>query len=192
MLDEQLITRALFGGAIKMSLPQRFVDVSDYRPVPDHQEVWTDATLDQSVILEIVEHQPVPDQDCCKLYFNDVAEHNQAATCQIQSIRCPTTEEIPEVAGEALKAVVTGLQSVAKGRQEAHTANDVQIQLAVFRYPDRGSDILVTMNTPVFINEASAAAQHTGAGHKTAHRSAPELFASMLKTFHIFDYTLFG
>ncbi len=68
----------------------------------------------------------------------------------------------------------------------------LQIQLAVFRYPDRDSDILVTFNTPVFINEASAAAQHTGAGHKTAHRSAPKLFASMLKTVHIFDYTLFG
>ncbi|KAL0030275.1 hypothetical protein WJX77_007077 [Trebouxia sp. C0004] len=173
MLDEQLITRALFGGAIKMSLPQRFVDVSDYRPVPDHQEVWTDATLDQSVILEIVVRMAV-----------------SLAVPKISSLQ--PTEEIPEVAGEALKAVVTGLQSVAKGRQEAHTANDVQIQLAVFRYPDRGSDILVTMNTPVFINEASAAAQHTGAGHKTAHRSAPELFASMLKTFHIFDYTLFG
>lgn len=90
MLDEQLITRALFGGAIEMSLPQRFVDVSDYRPVPDHQEVWTDATLDQSVILEIVEHQPVPDQDCCKLYFNDMAEHNQAASSQMQNIRCPS------------------------------------------------------------------------------------------------------
>ena len=68
----------------------------------------------------------------------------------------------------------------------------LQIQLAVFRYPDRDSDLLVTLNTPVFINEASAAAQHTGAGHKSAHRSAPKLFASMLKTFHIFDYTLFG
>lgn len=78
MLDEQMITRALYGGAIEMSLPQRFADVSDFRPVPDHQEVgrpsmlipvhkfqkdlnvaapmqvWTDATLDQSVILEIV------------------------------------------------------------------------------------------------------------------------------------------
>ncbi len=68
----------------------------------------------------------------------------------------------------------------------------LQIQLAVFRYPDRDSDILVTLNTPVFINEASAAAQHTGAGHKTAHSSAPKLFASMLRTFHIFDYSLFG
>ena len=39
MLDEQMIGRALFGGTVEMSLPQRFVDVSDYRPVPDHQEV---------------------------------------------------------------------------------------------------------------------------------------------------------
>ena len=39
MLDEQLITRALYGGTIEMCFPQRFKDVSHYRPVPDHQEV---------------------------------------------------------------------------------------------------------------------------------------------------------
>ena len=77
MLDEQLISRSLFGGAIEMEIPARFEDVSDFRPVPDHQEVrmccvlvepqrlkpytrsanlqvWTDASLDQSLILEIV------------------------------------------------------------------------------------------------------------------------------------------
>jgi hypothetical protein len=37
------------------------------------------------------------------------------------------TEETPEVAGQALKAIVTGLQSVAKGRQEVHAANDIQV-----------------------------------------------------------------
>ncbi len=37
------------------------------------------------------------------------------------------TEETPEIAGQALKAIVTGLQSVAKGRQEVHTANDIQV-----------------------------------------------------------------
>lgn len=42
-------------------------------------------------------------------------------------ITAAATEEVPEVAGEALKAVVTGLQSVAKGRQEVHTANDIQV-----------------------------------------------------------------
>ena len=39
MIDEQLLTRALYGGAIELDIPQRFQDVSDFRPVPDHQEV---------------------------------------------------------------------------------------------------------------------------------------------------------
>lgn len=30
---------ALFGGAITANIPERFIDVSDFRPVPDHQEV---------------------------------------------------------------------------------------------------------------------------------------------------------
>lgn len=192
MLDEQMIGRALFGGTVEMSLPQRFADVSDYRPVPDHQEVWTDASLDQSVILEIVEHQPLADQDCCKLYFHDLAQQNEATSCQIQSIRTPTADEVPDTAAEALRAIVTGFQSVTKGRQEPDTANDVQVQLAIFRYPERNTDILITMNTPVHIHQKSAAAQHTGPGHKTAHISAPKLLANMIKTFHIFDYTLFG
>ena len=39
MLEEQLISRAQFGGAIEIDIPIRFEDVSDFRPVPDHQEV---------------------------------------------------------------------------------------------------------------------------------------------------------
>lgn len=42
-------------------------------------------------------------------------------------ITAAATEDVPEVAGEALKAIVTGLQSVAKGRQEIRTANDIQV-----------------------------------------------------------------
>lgn len=38
-MDEILIPRHLFGGAMDLSLPARFVDVSDFRPVPDNQEV---------------------------------------------------------------------------------------------------------------------------------------------------------
>ena len=39
--------RELFGGAITVDLPTRLVDVSDFRPVPDNQEVWTDADRDE-------------------------------------------------------------------------------------------------------------------------------------------------
>ena len=44
MLDEQLITRALYGGAIEMDIPKRLEDVSDFRPVPDNQEVCAPPT----------------------------------------------------------------------------------------------------------------------------------------------------
>lgn len=62
----------------------------------------------------------------------------------------------------------------------------------MFRYPDRNTDILISMNTPMHIHEESAAAQHAGAGHKTAHLSAPALFDSMLLSFRVLDYSLFG
>ncbi len=38
---EPLEQRPLFGGAMQISLPARMLDVSDFRPVPDHQEAST-------------------------------------------------------------------------------------------------------------------------------------------------------
>jgi hypothetical protein len=35
----------LYGGAITAQFPERFVDVSDFRPVPDHQEVSDGQTV---------------------------------------------------------------------------------------------------------------------------------------------------
>ena len=37
--DDSLQQRELYGGAMSIALPQRFVDISDFRPIPDHQEV---------------------------------------------------------------------------------------------------------------------------------------------------------
>ena len=37
--QEELVARDLFGGAMVMGMPGRFVDVSDFRPIPDNQEV---------------------------------------------------------------------------------------------------------------------------------------------------------
>ena len=39
MQEEELVLRQLYGGAVQLSMPHRFQDVSDFRPVPDHQEV---------------------------------------------------------------------------------------------------------------------------------------------------------
>ena len=34
-----LIRRDLFGGAMEIQMPGRLMDISEFRPVPDHQEV---------------------------------------------------------------------------------------------------------------------------------------------------------
>lgn len=47
--------RELFGGALSIELPSRFVDLSQFRQIPDHQEVFADGNTDQSIIIEINE-----------------------------------------------------------------------------------------------------------------------------------------
>ena len=37
--EEHCAARSLFGGMVQLALPPRFQDVSDFRPVPDNQEV---------------------------------------------------------------------------------------------------------------------------------------------------------
>lgn len=54
MTGEQISQRPLFGGMASMAMPSRMQDVSDFRPVPDHQEVHADGATDQSIIVEIL------------------------------------------------------------------------------------------------------------------------------------------
>lgn len=51
---EDVQLHQLFGGAVEMAFPQRLIDVSDFRPVPDHQEVYADGGEDQSLIVEVL------------------------------------------------------------------------------------------------------------------------------------------
>mgnify|MGYP003889536157 CR=1 FL=1 len=44
--------------------------VSQVREVPDHQEIFSDADTDQSIIVEIVEYQPVSDTELGKYAYH--------------------------------------------------------------------------------------------------------------------------
>jgi hypothetical protein len=55
----------LFGGALKIAqFPLRFQDLSNFRQVPDHQEIFSDPYSDQTIIVEInqfvSENQQIP------------------------------------------------------------------------------------------------------------------------------------
>ncbi len=97
-LEDKLIKRDLFGGAIKLSIPPKWRDVSQVRQIPDHQEVYQDCTITSSnsnnsdydsllegtggcVIVEILERQNnISDVDAVSFFFNDLADANKGET----------------------------------------------------------------------------------------------------------------
>lgn len=47
--------RELFGGGLSIKVPKDFKDVSAFRQVPDHQEVFVSSESDDSLIVELLE-----------------------------------------------------------------------------------------------------------------------------------------
>ena len=45
----------LYGGALRVKLPNTFTNASEMRQIPDHQEVFVDTRTDSSWIVEILE-----------------------------------------------------------------------------------------------------------------------------------------
>ena len=94
--------------------------------------------------------------------------------------------------GDARAFTVRGTFKASKGRQTTAEANHVQVLLHIVRLPNVSSDLVITMNTPIHINQLSAAAQDIEAGDKTQHLGASDLFRRMVAALEITDWTLFG
>lgn len=65
---QHLVRRQLFGGAIELTCPQEMLDISDFRPVPDHQEVLS--TYDIAEVMVLAE-MTICAQAACALTVHD-------------------------------------------------------------------------------------------------------------------------
>ncbi|PNH08418.1 putative ran guanine nucleotide release factor [Tetrabaena socialis] len=168
--------RQLWDGAIVCELPGRLADMSDVRPVPDHQEVWADPELDQALIFEIVEHDAsVLDADAGRHMFEDAAAGNEALASSIGAITTlEAAREVPGIPEVSYTCLVRGRQTVRRGQE----ANDTIMLLAVLRLPRLASDLLITLSTP-------AAAQQAG-------EESEEVVRLVLRTLRVLEYGLFG
>lgn len=84
MAEIDLLTqRELFGGAILATLPSRMEDISNVRPVPDHQEVFADGATDQSLIVEVLDRADVADEQCAAYFWADWCSANEAEDAQL-------------------------------------------------------------------------------------------------------------
>ena len=203
--DEPTTSRPLFGGALSANFPDRYVDVSDFRPVPDNQEVWTDAERDESVIVEILERvedgpSDAIDGGAAVWFFNDLAEVNDASVSsglsEIVSARTLQPSELPSVNGPfAAASLCVGRQRVSKARDSDDARNLVEVLVANVRLPQVGTDLLVTMNRPLVVAERSSAGAVVtpGDGHGDGGDGGGwAVMRGVLRTLAVNDWGLFG
>lgn len=177
-----------------MSFPQRLTDVSDFRPVPDNQEVFADGAQDQSLVVEILEYQGhVEDAAVAQHMFNDLAEQNDAIESNFDGALPADASAEPKLEHVTVILLASGRQIATKGRKhDPVAANKIQVLLAVIRLPQYKTDMLVSFNTPITIAQESESAADAGAGTNQLHAKAPDMFRTMLSSLHINDYALFG
>ncbi|KAI8853308.1 hypothetical protein BC829DRAFT_413825 [Chytridium lagenaria] len=161
----EMTPKELFGGAITISLPERFVDASQIREVPDNQEVYVDTKgTDQSIIVELLE--------CChprprsllrqrslllrSQHFWVIADEN-GATASSQVLSLETIGDHPYLKNVAVVTYCLGQQAVSKFRETAAgSENLVDVYLAVFRIPSKETDLLISFNHPISLGEKSS------------------------------------
>jgi hypothetical protein len=209
----------LFGGAMEISsLPDSFVDVSNFREVPDNQEVFaklqegsgeeTTKALGSinpsplSLIIELLDFDTSGD-DPSVVIFQDLSESNEARASNIVTKSRPVDilENIPELAAnvskrkihgiECLKSV--GVQRVPSKALRNQSAEDiVMILLAVIRLPSVRTDISLSVNAPLrtVLSESLQSFDFSEEDAQT-QQEAEDLLSSTLKCFQIKDWGLF-
>ncbi|CAI5499026.1 unnamed protein product [Closterium sp. Naga37s-1] len=203
---EEMQRHALFGGAIQADFPPRFEDISNFREVPNNQEVFGDASRDESIVIELLEMKAdVADADSSRWFLEDLMREQEAQPGSALESSAPLpSADCPHVDASVFKSYAVGRMTVSKGQQGAEALNVVRVYLANLRLRNVHTDLLITVNEPLFISERSesaaaagtagvtqAAAQEASAGVLGA-TAGGQVFQRLLASFKINDWGLFG
>jgi hypothetical protein len=208
--------RPLYGGAIIAKLPEEFKDVSDVRPVPDHQEVFLN-DHEVSIISELLDlGHDQSDDVVLQYYFHDLANNNESQQTQILHERLVVDDTaaagshhfMPMIGGSHTKMMLIGKQSVKKYRSETSPLHDVYIIMTLIRLRNVDTDVLLTLNIPSTLlpirNISSETLEmtlnldlflsSTMIEDNTLMTALPELqiYRDFLQSFHVRDWQLFG
>jgi len=182
--------KPLFGGAVRCFIPARFDDVSKVREVPDNQEVFADASTEQSIIIELLESDPqIANSELVKYHFTELASTNNSAQNQIVHIETLDQSNLPHFGQDVIKYSLYGTQQVSKYKEQA--LNTVNVYMCVIRIPQVTTDILITLNDGVVVNPDSSSVQFIVPDTKPNAEQTMALFKEILRSFRILDYGLF-
>ena len=190
--------RELYGGAIRASIPKPFLDVSDVRPIPDHQEMFSEVETDRSVIIELMSSPDnFPVETMAAQHWAELANVNDAAqvtldtpTTSLSSADLPGFSQMKDI--EWTASWCAGKQVVSKYKNEDNAANTVMLYLACLRLPKYETDLLVSLNDPVYIHQDSSSAGVIDPNAFAAKGDGLELFRAIVSSIQVVDFSLFG
>lgn len=187
-MEEMKTTTDLFGGAMSAVFPPGAQDMSNFREIPDHQEVFTHSVTDQSIIIEILEYVQGTDDIALKTHYDDLVRDNDVCDGDhviLETVQI-TTDKLAMSECESAHYVL-GQQKVSKFKEVSK--NTINIHMGLFRIPDFTTDILVTFNDPVLIDLQSSSNQPVPT---SVDRWTVDEFQQLLATLTINDVGLFG
>ncbi|KAG4304807.1 hypothetical protein PORY_001860 [Pneumocystis oryctolagi] len=216
-MSKNEILRHLFGGAITTEIPNDFIDASQFRQIPDHQEVLVNVNDERSLMVEILELAPVDDMDVTKFHFDILAEDNDSKENLILNSSYITLESEYKVYFlEGIQKVFKyNKQTIPKDLQSACVPHIpyIVVFLSVLRLHEKSTDIVITINIPFseiqglypFLKDSQLLALESEnvlnlsrldllkniLDIQETQFSTRKMFLNLLNTFRIHDWSLF-
>ncbi|CAD2220790.1 Ran-binding protein [Angomonas deanei] len=162
----------LYGGAISCELPTTLQDMSQWRQVPDNQEMYSDVDTGATIIAEILERQDtVPDKEAATFFYYDLANANGCwkEQCTLESTQSLEPSAVPGLAaGSSLPhyqpcayiCTADGTQLISKYTNEKGKESEVSVRIAVLRYEAPiAAELMLSLSNPVKIHPESSDAK---------------------------------
>lgn len=138
---------SLYGGAISATLPEGTIDVSEFRQIPDTQEVFLLeklSGLDQSIIIDLLERVEAPDlAQVIAVHLDDILEGPASFVAPLESAILP---ELGEVHSFLVKPPASKMET-----SEAKLFTF----LTLIRMEKVATDVVITMNVPLKMGEVT-------------------------------------
>ncbi|KAL5035040.1 hypothetical protein RTP6_002796 [Batrachochytrium dendrobatidis] len=189
------LVQPLFGGAIKGAIPDGFHDVSQFRDVPDHQEVFVAEVAESNIMFDLLE----PDEDAtdiqsaARYHFEQLSRDNEADPNHTRIVLERTIPEtmLSSTIQGAKATVIAGTQQIAKYNERGADAyNTVAVYMGLIQLGRASTDVVITYNQTVEMGATSSSrAQFEGIPDCILSIDA---FVDMLCQFEVVDWSLFG
>ena len=184
---------ALFGGAIRCSIPSNFIDTSQIRDVPDHQEVYHEVSINKNqtdsckmLVFEILEYQnDVADEDAMRYFFEDLSDANGATLESQRKILSSFPIDVPPlmIGSNCSVLACIGTQLVGLGRECKGGVQYVKVELLLVRMKNVGTDFLVSFSIPINADTFNS---------RSINPKLEGIMGEVLRSLRVIDFSLFG